>query len=122
MADQNKDMVDNLIEFILADEGPVLAEDQPLLQLFNDAIANGEQKLARERLQRAKAGAAAAQPLTATVVDLENARQLLVRAKSGDTSAQITLAARFGDGTIDADLDAIAEDIAELEADLREED
>ncbi|MBD8066039.1 hypothetical protein IC608_11200 [Devosia sp. PTR5] len=122
MADHKKDQMDSLIDFILSGEEHVNPDDQDNLNMFNDAIAAGEKKLARARLERAKAGSSLKQGASATVLDLENARRLLARAKAGDTSAQVTLAARFGDGTMDADLDAIAEDIAELEAEVRDEE
>ena len=122
MTDPKKDSVDSVLEFILSDDSPVGPEDQSDLDLFNKAQAAAEQKLARARLERAKAGAAASQRSSAKVLDLDSARQLIARARAGDHSAQVTLAARFGDGAMDADLEAIAEDLAELEAEDREED
>lgn len=122
MTDRKKDPVDSFLEFILSDDSPFGPEDQSDLDLFNNAQAAAEQKLARARLERAKAGAAQAQRPSAKVLDLEGARKLIARARAGDTSAQVTLAARFGDGAMDGDLDAIAEDLAELEAESREED
>lgn len=122
MTDPKKDSVDSVLEFILSDDSPIGPEDQSDLDLFNNTQKAAEQKLARARLERAKAGAAEAQRPTAKVLDLDGARRLIARARAGDSSAQVTLAARFGDGAMDGDLEAIAEDLAELEAESREED
>lgn len=122
MTDPKKDSVDSFLEFILSDDIPIGPEDQSDLDLFNNAQVAAEQKLARARLERAKAGATEAQRPSAKVLDLDGARRLIARARSGDSSAQVTLAARFGDGAMDGDLEAIAEDLAELEAESREED
>ncbi len=122
MTDPKKDSVDSFLDFILSDDSPIGPEDQSDLDLFNNAQVAAEQKLARARLERAKAGATEAQRPSAKVLDLDGARRLIARARSGDNSAQVTLAARFGDGAMDGDLEAIAEDLAELEAERREED
>ena len=122
MADRKKDKLDYLIEFILDDDSPVDAEDQKYVDTVQRAIDSGEQKLARARLQRAKAGVQASKLKDTKVLDLDSARRLYERARSGDVSAKVTLAARFGDGSLDGDLDVILEGIAELEADQREED
>lgn len=122
MTDPKKDSVDSVLEFILSDDSPIGPEDQSDLDLFNNAQKAAEQKLARARLERAKAGATEAQRPIAKVLDLDGARRLIARARAGDSSAQVTLAARFGDGAMDGDLEAIAEDLAELEAESREED
>ncbi|MER8649648.1 hypothetical protein [Mesorhizobium sp. M0586] len=122
MADRKKDKLDHLIEFILDDDSPVEAEDKNYADLFDGALASGEQRLARARLDRAKAGVQASKQEGGKVLDLAGARRLLERARAGDASAQVTLAARFGDGSLDGDFDIILEGIAELEADQREED
>ena len=122
MTDRKKDPVDNFLEFILSDDSPIGPDDQSDLDLFNNAQAAAEQRLARARLDRAKAGAKAAELPSAKVLDLDNARRLLARARAGDKSAEITLAARFGDGSMDGDMDVILEGLAELEAESREED
>ena len=122
MADRKKDKLDHLIEFILDDDSPVDAEDQKYIDIVDRTLASGEQRLARARLQRAKAGVQAAKQDEGRVLDLGSARRLFERARSGDASAQMTLAARFGDGSLDGDMDVILEGIAELEADEREED
>ena len=122
MTDPKKDHMDALINFILADDSPVEPEDQDDVDAFDNAIAAAEQKLARARFEWAKAGVASAQNSSGKVLDLESARRLLARAKSGDETARVTLAARFGDGSMDADMDVILEGLAELEADQREED
>jgi hypothetical protein len=122
MADRKKDKLDHLIEFILDDDSPMEAEDRKYVDLFDGALASGEQRLARARLDRAKAGVQAGKREADKVLDLAGARRLLERARAGDASAKVTLAARFGDGSLDGDLDIILEGIAELEADQREED
>lgn len=122
MADRKKDKLDHLIEFILDDDSPVDAEDQRYVNLVDRALASGEQRLARARLQRAKAGVHASKQEESRVFDLASARRLFERARTGDASAQVTLAARFGDGSLDGDIDIILEGIAELEADQREEE
>ena len=122
MADRKKDKLDHLIEFMLDDDSPVEAEDQKYVDVVDRALASGEQRSARARLQRAKAGVQATKQEEGRVLDLASARRLVERARSGDASAQVTLAARFGDGSLDGDIDVILEGIAELEADQREED
>lgn len=122
MADRKKDKLDHLIEFILDDDSPVDAKDQRYVDLVDRALATGEQRVARARLERAKAGVQASKREEGRILDLANARRLFERARSGDASAQVTLAARFGDGSLDGDIDVILEGIAELEADQREED
>lgn len=122
MTDPKKDPMDALINFILADDSPVEAEDQDDVDAFNNAVTAAEQKLARARFERAKAGVASSQISTGKVLDLESARRLLARARSGDETARVTLAARFGDGSMDDDMDVILEGLAELEADQRDED
>jgi len=110
-----KDQIDNFLEFILNDDSPMAPEDMVLVEMFDRTISEAESQLTRARFERAKAGALAAYSKPdGNVVNLERARALLQRAKDGDTSAQVTLAARFGDGFMDGDMDAIAEDLAEL--------
>jgi hypothetical protein len=118
MSDKKKDDLDNLIEFILSDETPVGPEDEDDLKLFDNAIALAETKLAKARLERARSGVLASNMIN-NVSDLkiERARRLYERAKAGDATAGLTLAARFGDGSMEGDEDAILEDLAELEAD-----
>lgn len=122
MSDKKKDDLDNLIEFILSDETPVGPEDEDDLKLFDNAIALAETKLAKARLERARSGVLASN-MTSNVSDskIERARRLYERAKAGDATAGLTLAARFGDGSMDGDEDAILEDLAELEADEDDE-
>jgi hypothetical protein len=123
MNDRKKEALDNFLEFILSDNSPVQPEDQSSVDLFNSAINAGEARVARARLERAKAGAAtSAQQSNVKGLDLQRARRLLERAKAGDETARITLAARFGDGSMEGDIEAILEDLAELEEDDREKD
>lgn len=123
MNDRKKEALDNFLEFILSDNSPVEPEDQSSVDLFNSAINAGEMRLARARLERAKAGAAAsAEQSNVKGLDLERARRLLERARAGDETARVTLAARFGDGSMEGDIEAILEDLAELEEEYREKD
>tara|TARA_R110002020_G_scaffold69730_9_gene181456 strand:+ start:29044 stop:29421 length:378 start_codon:yes stop_codon:yes gene_type:complete len=125
MSDKKKDALDNLIDFILSDDAPVGPEDEQDIELFDAAIAQGESKVAKSRLDRARAGALESNfASNLSDLGLERARRLYDNAKAGDTAAGLTLAARFGDGSMDGDLDAILEDLAELEAedDDNEED
>ncbi|RWX40286.1 hypothetical protein ELH72_08645 [Rhizobium ruizarguesonis] len=116
MSDKKKDALDNLIEFILSDDTPVGPEDEDDLKIFNDAIEQAETKLAKSRLERARAGAIFSNRSgNVGNLDIARARKLYERAKAGDTTAGLTLAARFGDGSMDGDLEAILEDLAELE-------
>lgn len=118
MSDKNRDALDNLIEFILSNEAPVEREDEDDLRIFSGAIEQAEMKLAKARFERARSGAFTSN-MKGIVSDLsiERAKRLYERAKAGDEMAGLTLAARFGDGSMDGDLDAILEDLAELEED-----
>lgn len=118
MSDKNRDALDNLIEFILSNETPVEPEDEADLRIFSGAVEQAEMKLAKARFERARSGAFTSN-MKGIVSDLsiERARRLYERAKAGDETAGLTLAARFGDGSMDGDLDAILEDLAELEED-----
>jgi len=112
-----KDAVDNFIDFILSDDSAVGPEDEANIQMFDNAIENAKVKLARARLDRARAGVFANDmSKKVSSFDLEKAKRIYDRAKAGDTTAGLTLAARFGDGTMDGDLNAILEDIAELDS------
>lgn len=82
---------------------------------FDRAIANGQEKLAIRQFDRAKAEAAAYRSPAVADLDLERARWDLKSA--GTAGAPITLAARFGDGTMDEDMEAVLEDLAELNDD-----
>lgn len=116
MSDKKKDAVDNFIDFILSDDTPLGPEDAANVQMVRSAIEQAETKLAKSRLERARAGAFSSN-ITAKLSDLdvERARWRYDRAKAGDATAGLTLAARFGDGSMDGDLEAILEDLAELE-------
>ncbi|MDV4160580.1 hypothetical protein R1538_05530 [Rhizobium leguminosarum] len=116
MTDKKKDAIDNFIDFIISDDTPLGPEDQANVQMVRNAIGQAELKLAKSRLERARAGAFASN-MSGSVrnLDLAGARILYERAKAGDATAGITLAARFGDGSMDGDLDAILEDLAELD-------
>jgi hypothetical protein len=122
MDDGKKDAMDSLLEFILADDTPVGPEDAESLRLFQKATGDGKARVAKARLRRAREGAfAASMKHNVTLLGLERARKLYERAKAGDPTAELTLAARFGDGSMDGDLDAILEDLAELEAENDDE-
>ncbi|KQZ44686.1 hypothetical protein [Ensifer sp. Root558] len=116
MSDKKKDAVDNFIDFILSDDSPVGPEDKANIQMFNNAIDSAKIGLAKARLERARAGAfSSTMSSGVSNLDKERAKRRYERAKAGDATAGLTLAARFGDGTMDGDLDAILEDLTELE-------
>lgn len=118
MTDNKKDAIDSFIDFILSDDTAVGPEDEANVQMVKDALADAEMKLARARFERARAGAFASNMKgIASDLSVERAKKLYERAKRGDATAGLTLAARFGDGSMDGDLDAILEDLAELEED-----
>ncbi|NLS16182.1 hypothetical protein HGP16_06375 [Rhizobium sp. P40RR-XXII] len=111
-----KDAVDNFIDFILSDDSPVGPEDEANIQMFNNAIESAKVRLAKSRLERARAGAFSSNMSNGVSnLDKERAKRRYDRAKAGDSTAGLTLAARFGDGSMDDDLEAILEDLAELE-------
>ncbi|TAY88101.1 hypothetical protein [Rhizobium leguminosarum] len=116
MSDKKKDALDSLIDFIFSDDTPVGPEDEEDLDIFKDAIQQAEARLAKSRLERARAGAFSSN-MSSNVsnIDKERAKRRYDRAKAGDDTAGLTLAARFGDGSMDGDLEAILEDLAELE-------
>ncbi|MBY5422325.1 hypothetical protein [Rhizobium leguminosarum] len=116
MSDKKKDALDSLIDFIFSDDTPVSPEDEEDLEIFKDAIQQAEARLAKSRLERARAGAFSSN-MSSNVsnIDRERAKRRYDRAKAGDATAGLTLAARFGDGSMDGDLEAILEDLAELE-------
>jgi len=116
MSDKKKDALDSLIDFIFSDDTPVSPEDEEDLDIFKDAIQQAEARLAKSRLERARAGAFSSN-MSSNVsnIDKERAKRRYDRAKAGDATAGLTLAARFGDGSMDGDLEAILEDLAELE-------
>lgn len=116
MSDKKKDAVDNFIDFILSDDSPVGPEDEANIQRFDNAIEKAKLQLAKSRLERARAGAFSSN-MSGNLSDLdrERAKRRFDRAKAGDTTAGLTLAARFGNGSMDDDLEAILEDLAELE-------
>ncbi len=116
MSDKKKDALDSLIDFIFSDDTPVRPEDEEDLDIFKDAIQQAEARLAKSRLERARAGASSSNVSSnVSNIDKERAKRLYDRAKAGDATAGLTLAARFGDGSMDGDLEAILEDLAELE-------
>ncbi|MCQ1572727.1 hypothetical protein NFO65_18520 [Neorhizobium galegae] len=120
MSDEKKDALDNLIEFILSNDTPIGPEDEEDLRIFSDTLAKAETALAKARLERARAGVFShGMAANTNKPDIEGAKRLLERAKARDATAGVTLAARFGDGSMDGDLDAVLEDLAEL---LNEDD
>lgn len=122
MSDNKKDAIDNLLEFILSDDTPIGPEHEKNLLLFKKATQDGEVRLAKARLERARTGAfASSMRGNVTTLDIERARRVYERAKAGDETTGLTLAARFGNGSMNDDLEAILEDLAELEADDDEE-
>ncbi|MBY5505335.1 hypothetical protein HFO81_07220 [Rhizobium leguminosarum] len=123
MTDKKKDAVDNFIDFILSDDSPLGPEDEANVQMVRSAIEQAEMKLAKSRLERARAGAFSGNMSSSVSnLDMERAKRLFDRAKAGDTTTGLTLAARFGDGSMDGDLEAILEDLAELEDEDKDSD
>lgn len=123
MSDKKNDAVENFMNFILSDETPVGPEDEEDLKMFDDAVEQAELKVARARMDRARAGVFA-NTMSSNLknLDIERARRIYDRAKAGDSTSGLTLAARFGDGTLDGDRDAILEDLAELANDEDDDD
>nr|WP_064251291.1 hypothetical protein [Rhizobium leguminosarum]OAP88114.1 hypothetical protein A4U53_35555 [Rhizobium leguminosarum] len=116
MGDKKKGALDSLIDFIFSDDTPVSPEDEGDLDIFKDAIQQADARLAKSRLERARAGAFSSNMSSnVSSIDKERAKRRYDRAKGGDATAGLTLAARFGDGSMDGDLEAILEDLAELE-------
>lgn len=123
MTDKKKDAIDSFIDFVLSDDTPLGPEDQANVQMVRGAIEQAEAKLARARLDRARAGAFSNNMSSGVSnLDMERARRIYDRAREGDSTAGLTLAARFGDGSMDGDIEAILEDIAELEAEDEADD
>jgi hypothetical protein len=115
MTEDPKEKHDRILDFVFvdaSDETEVGAED---VATFAHAIGRAKAQLARQRLKQAKAGAAGYRPPSVASLDLERARRELKQ--SGTAAAPITLAARFGDGSMDEDMDALLEDLAELSDD-----
>lgn len=122
MMHDKKDNVDHLLAFILADDTPIGLDDEASLRSFKKATDDAEARLGRARLQRAREGAfASSMKSNVSPLDLDRVKRVYERAKAGDETAGLTLAARFGDGSMDGDLEAILEDLAELEAENDEE-
>ncbi len=113
MTRKKEEMLDPVLEFVLCEEASdpaiVAAED---VAAFDRAIALGKKKLAQRTLQKAQREAAGYKPRKVTSLDIERARREVKLAQSD--KSQITMAARFGDGTMDDDMDAVLEDLAEL--------
>lgn len=123
MSSPPKDPLDNILDFILSDDSPLDDHDREQAMRFRNAIAEGEHRVARNRLNQAKSAVAEYKEKgDVKDFDRERAKRLFERAKAGDDSAQITLAARFGDGSMEEDMDAILEDLAELDDDETTED
>ena len=113
MTRKNEKILDPVLEFVLCDEVAdptiVRAED---VAAFDQAIALGKEKLAQRAFQKARKEAAAYKPPNVASLDLERAKREVKLGQSDQ--GRITMAARFGDGTMDDDMEAVLADLAEL--------
>lgn len=115
MTEDPKEKHDRILDFVFVDASDETEVDAADVATFEHAVGRAKAQLARQRLEQAKAGAAGYRPPAVANLDLERPRRDLKL--SGTAAAPITLAARFGDGSIDEDMDAVLEDLAELSND-----
>jgi nickel-dependent lactate racemase len=110
-----KDPLDHILDMMLSDDSPMTAEDEEDAAQAERAVEQAKTRLAKERLDRARAGVMADRG-NHNITDLTKARarKLVERARAGDAEARVTLAARFGEGMMNQDMEAAIEDIAEL--------
>ncbi|RWI16682.1 hypothetical protein [Mesorhizobium sp.] len=99
------------------DDEPV---DEADVKAFDAAIATGRSRLAKRKLEAARLAVRSDVFASAPVsdLDIERAKRRLTSLRTGanDDGANLTLAARFGQGGNEDD-DGMLEDIAELERD-----
>jgi len=123
MSGKDREWLDHLHEFLI-DEIVHGKDDEPVeeadVKAFEAAVAAGRSRLARRKLEAARRAVRSDVFASAPVSDLEmeRARRRLTSLGTGanDDGANLTLAARFGQGGNDDD-DGMLEDIAELERD-----
>ncbi len=123
MSGKDRVWLDHLHEFLI-DEIVHGKDDEPVdeadVKAFDAAVAAGRSRLAKRKLEAARQAARSDVFASAPVsdLDIERAKRRLTSLKTGanDDGANLTLAARFGQGG-DEDDDGMLEDIAELERD-----
>jgi hypothetical protein len=123
MSGKDREWLDHLHEFLI-DEIVHGKDDEPVdeadVSAFDAAVATGRSRLAKRKLEAARLAVRSDVFASAPVsdLDIERARRLLssLRTRANDDGANLTLAARFGQGGNEDD-DGMLEDIAELERD-----
>lgn len=114
MTNPPRDAIDSILDSILSDESPLSPEDQEEVDQFDKAIERAEIRIGQERLARARDAAFADQGIR-QVSDFakEKARRIVQGVRAGKPDPMTTMAARFGDGSMEGDMEAVEEDIAE---------
>ncbi|TIQ97443.1 hypothetical protein [Mesorhizobium sp.] len=123
MSGKDREWLDHLHEFLI-DEIVHGKDDEPVdeadVKAFDAAIATGRSRLAKRKLEAARLAVRSDVFASAPVsdLDIERAKRRLTSLRTGanDDGANLTLAARFGQGGNEDD-DGMLEDIAELERD-----
>ena len=123
MSGKDREWLDHLHEFLI-DESVHGKDDEPVdeadVKAFDAAIATGRSRLAKRKLEAARLAVRSDVFASAPVsdLDIERAKRRLTSLTTGanDDGANLTLAARFGQGGNEDD-DGMLEDIAELERD-----
>ena len=126
MSGKDREWLDHLHEFLI-DEILHGKDDEPIdeadVKAFDAAVLGGRSRLAKRKLEAARRAVRSDVFASAPVSDMEmeRARRRLTSLRTGanDDGANLTLAARFGQGGNDDD-DGVLEDIAELERDRDE--
>ena len=126
MSGKDREWLDHLHEFLI-DEILHGKDDEPIdeadVEAFDAAVLAGRSRLAKRKLEAARRAVRSNVFASAPVSDMEmeRARRRLTSLRTGanDDGANLTLAARFGQGGNDDD-DGVLEDIAELERDRDE--
>lgn len=123
MSGKDREWLDHLHEFLI-DEIVHGKDDEPVdeadVKAFDAAVATGRSRLAKRKLEAARLAVRSDVFASAPVsdLDMERAKRRLTSLRTGanDDGANLTLAARFGQGGNEDD-DGMLEDIAELERD-----
>lgn len=123
MSGKDREWLDHLHEFLI-DEIVHGKDDEPVdeadVKAFDAAVATGRSRLAKRKLEAARLAVRSDVFALAPVsdLDMERAKRRLTSLRTGanDDGANLTLAARFGQGGNEDD-DGMLEDIAELERD-----
>lgn len=123
MSGKDREWLDHLHEFLI-DEIVHGKDDEPVdeadVKAFDAAVATGRSRLAKRKLEAARLAVRSDVFALAPVsdLDMERAKRRLTSLRTGanDDGANLTLAARFGQGGNEDDA-GMLEDIAELERD-----